>query len=208
MAAMQEPMFAGKDKKKIKKAVSNMILETDMVFLQRWKSDIDYYMDFFVEAKTLYPEKTTDELVEMYKPLLQAALAFIREEIYHINPNHPQQGHFAHPIEGVGSSTNNYDELPPSYKDPLDNMHNIRAMNFKRALTKKNDFAIGVELPWRESSLRVDIPSYNLGSECPHIKFGLALWFLGRCKNIEDIYDMVIETVSYTHLTLPTILLV
>ena len=198
MAAMQEPFFLGQDKKKIKKEVSKMILDTDIVFLQRWKSDLDNYIGFFIEAKKLYPEKTTDRMIKEYIFLLTKALDFLREEIYHIDPNHPQQGNFTHPIEGVGSSTNNYDELPRSYKDPLDNMHNKRAMNFKRALTTKKDFEIGVELPWRESSLKMLSPNYKLSSECPHIKFGFAIWFLGRCKNIEDIYDMVIKTRNKT----------
>ena len=141
-----------------------MIRDTDMVFLKRWKSDLDNYIGFFIEAKKLYPEKKTDKLIKDYKSLLGSVLKFLREEIYHIFPNHPEQGRFDHPIEGVGSSTDNYDELPQSYKAPLDNMHNKRAMNFKRALTKKQDFEIGVELPWRDSSLKMLSSNYELGN--------------------------------------------
>ena len=198
MASIVEPTFSRQDKQKIKRVVSEMIRDTDMIFLKRWKSDLDNYIGFFMEAKKLYPEKTTDRMIKEYIFLLTKALDFLRKEIYHIDPNHPQQGNFAHPIEGVGSSTNNYDELPRSYKAPLDNMHNKRAMNFKRPLTKKQDFEIGVELPWRDSSLKMLSSNYELGSECPHIKFGFAIWFLGRCKNIEDLYDMAIETRNKT----------
>ena len=111
MASIVEPTFSRQDKQKIKREVSGMIRDTDMVFLKRWKSDLDNYIGFFIEAKKLYPEKKTDKLIKDYKSLLGSVLKFLREEIYHIFPNHPEQGRFDHPIEGVGSST----VLPQSY---------------------------------------------------------------------------------------------